>query len=1215
MTRQHYWRKPPHSTLPADLLFEQNPQPMLVYDLKTLAILAVNQTLITKYGYSRQEFLKMTIRDIRPEEDIPILEASLNRPRPAVRHAGEWRHRMKDGQIVKVQVDSRQIRWRGRQVVLATIRDISQERKARDEIFALWQQHLQLQEVINQSPAVALMWQAAPAMPVTFISENISQFGYRAEQFMREGLTYSQIIHPEDAQEVIDEIQRYMRQGTNHFVQEYRILTAEREVRWIEVRSWIHRGASQRVLSYSGVLLDISNRRQAEERLFLQAALMKNVSDVIFSTDLAFNILSWNPAAEQIFLWKESEVLGKHWPSLTNLKYLGQDASEVLLQFNSVGYWDGIVSQKQKNSQTLILDARISMVKDTKGQPFGFVIACRDISEKIKIEQALKQSEKQYRAIFEQAAVGVSRTNIPGNFLEVNQKFCQITGYSREELLGRSFQEITVPADIESNNQLRAYLLEHKKTAPTLEKRYIRKDGSYFWVNLTLSYVESGAEMEPFLLAITEDINVRKNHERELQALYEAGLALSHLKSPVEIAEKIIAILNNHLDWYHAGVWMREKGTENIHLLSYSVPENEANLEEDRKKSQDMVYSMDSGLTGWAMRQGKTIRNGNVSSDPHYLYVHEAMGSGMYVPLMSDGQPIGCLMVESHAVDDFSEYDQRLLETLASQAAIALENVELLLNEKERANQQQAVVRASQAISGTLDLPSLLDLILEAVRNAIPATERGSIMLKQQDGLLHMSGALGYRDPALVAAAIPDRVGFGVRAYSEQRSLIIDDVSQLTDQEYFAQYPESVEVKSAVVAPLMVKGKAIGIISLDNCTRLAAFTENDLQLLTTFAASAAISIENARLFEETQSRLANILALRTIDNTINASADIQLILNVILEQARDQLGVNAGCIFELNPVTMNLEHQASIGFYTDHIRKACFKIGEGLSAPAALEHKAFVIKDLPSQVQTDHLLRKYLVESEGFVVYGCAPMLIKGEVKGLLEVFQRGPLDPGPDWLSFLEMLGGQAAIAIENTRLYQDLQRSNLELMIAYDATIEGWAQALELRDQETEGHSRRVLNLTLQLAQQLGFSGGSLVHVRRGALLHDIGKMGVPDSILHKPGPLTEEEWVVMRRHPVRAYELLSKIPYLQHALEIPYCHHEKWDGSGYPRGLKKEQIPLSARIFAVIDVYDALTSDRPYRLALDEREVLQYIRENSGSHFDPLVVDAFLKLIAQK
>jgi putative nucleotidyltransferase with HDIG domain len=182
----------------------------------------------------------------------------------------------------------------------------------------------------------------------------------------------------------------------------------------------------------------------------------------------------------------------------------------------------------------------------------------------------------------------------------------------------------------------------------------------------------------------------------------------------------------------------------------------------------------------------------------------------------------------------------------------------------------------------------------------------------------------------------------------------------------------------------------------------------------------------------------------------------------------------------------------------------------------------------------------------------------------------------------------------------------------MTYDMTLEGWSRALDMRDQETEGHSERVTEMAMDLARILAIGDAEAEHIRRGALLHDMGKIGIPDSILLKPGPLTEEEWVVMRTHPVRAFELLSRIPYLRQALEIPYCHHEKWDGSGYPRGLKEEQIPLAARIFAIVDVYDALTNDRPYRKAWSREKALTYILEQSGKHFDPKVVEAFLRLL---
>jgi HD-GYP domain-containing protein (c-di-GMP phosphodiesterase class II) len=242
---------------------------------------------------------------------------------------------------------------------------------------------------------------------------------------------------------------------------------------------------------------------------------------------------------------------------------------------------------------------------------------------------------------------------------------------------------------------------------------------------------------------------------------------------------------------------------------------------------------------------------------------------------------------------------------------------------------------------------------------------------------------------------------------------------------------------------------------------------------------------------------------------------------------------------------------------------------------------------------------------EDFVCYFGVPLIAKGQVKGVLEVSHRSALEPDEEWLDFLSALAGQTAIAIENSTLFESLQRSNLELALAYDATIEGWSQAMDLRDKETEGHTQRVMEMTVKLAQ------ADLVQVRWGALLHDIGKMGVPDGILLKPEPLTDEEWVAMKKHPTFAYELLSPIDYLRNALDIPYCHHEKWDGTGYPRGLKGAQIPLVARIFAVVDVWDALKSDRPYRAGWTEEKVRKHIRTSSGTHFDPQVVDVFMQL----
>jgi response regulator RpfG family c-di-GMP phosphodiesterase len=236
-------------------------------------------------------------------------------------------------------------------------------------------------------------------------------------------------------------------------------------------------------------------------------------------------------------------------------------------------------------------------------------------------------------------------------------------------------------------------------------------------------------------------------------------------------------------------------------------------------------------------------------------------------------------------------------------------------------------------------------------------------------------------------------------------------------------------------------------------------------------------------------------------------------------------------------------------------------------------------------------------------------------VLGVLELFHRSPLHTDEDWQDFLIMISGQAAIAIDSGLMFKEVQRSNLELNLAYDATIEGLSRAMDLRDRRTEEHARRVTDTTIGLAVRLGVGGSDLVHIRRGAILHDIGKVAIPDQILFKPGPLVEEEWEIMRQHPGIAVELLSPVAYLAPALDIPHWHHEKWDGTGYPDHLSGNQIPFSARLFALVDVYDALISDRPYRAAWSKRDALQYVQSQSGKHFDPKIVPEFMDLIHTK
>lgn len=420
--------------------------------------------------------------------------------------------------------------------------------------------------------------------------------------------------------------------------------------------------------------------------------------------------------------------------------------------------------------------------------------------------------------------------------------------------------------------------------------------------------------------------------------------------------------------------------------------------------------------------------------------------------------------------------------------------------------------------------------------------------------------------------------------------------------------------RSSAAFPLLRGERAFASLNLYS-SQPGFFREEKLSLFQALANLAAGALEKARLLTVLERRLREIQALRHIDLAITGSLDPRLTLRILLEEVTQQLQVDAAAVFLLDPGGTVLRCAGARGFRNpEAIERMELGVATSIAGRAVTERKVVAVPDI-SRAELPPSPSRDLLFSEGFTTVYAAPMIAKGRVLGVLETFHREPRKENSDWFALLEALASQAAIAVDNARLFADLEGANLELRLAYDATIEAMARALEFRDLETEGHSQRVTELTLKLARRMGMTEEELVHVRRGALLHDIGKLAIPDSILLKPGKLTEEEWAIMKKHPEYAYTMLYPIRYLRPALDIPYSHHERWDGKGYPRGLKGEEIPLAARIFAVVDAWDAMRSDRPYRKALPVEEALAEIRKGAGTQFDPKVVDVFLALIREE
>lgn len=352
-------------------------------------------------------------------------------------------------------------------------------------------------------------------------------------------------------------------------------------------------------------------------------------------------------------------------------------------------------------------------------------------------------------------------------------------------------------------------------------------------------------------------------------------------------------------------------------------------------------------------------------------------------------------------------------------------------------------------------------------------------------------------------------------------------------------------------------------------------------------------------------------ALNRIGQAITSSTDTRLTYDVLLTEVLRLLEVDAADVLEADQPSEMLTFEAGKGFRTQALQHSHLSFGESYAGKAARTRREVFVDELSPQSAfgaSPHFA------DEGFVSYCGFPLVAKGRVCGVLEVFTRSRMEPSDAWWDTARAFTASAAVAIDSGRMVAELRRTNIDLVNAYDATLEGWAKAHDLRDHETVGHSKRVAEMTVQLAESLKVPSNELVHIARGALLHDIGKLGIPDAILHKPGPLDDGEWRLMRQHPVLAYELLKGIPHLGPAMDIPRFHHEHWDGTGYPDGLRGEAIPRAARIFAVVDVWDALRSDRPYRKAWETEKVLDYLKERQNTQFDTEVVKAFLGLADQ-
>jgi PAS domain S-box-containing protein len=845
------------------------------------------------------------------------------------------------------------------------------------------------------------------------------------------------------------------------------------------------------------------------------------------------------------------------------------------------------------------------LIKDEKANPLYWQGIIVDITKEREIQAAL-QSERDFALqILNTMAQGLTLTNEEGKFEYVNPAYARMIGRTQEEIIGKKPSDFTDPTALEPlTNEIES---RRKGYTSAYESLLIHQQGHTVPVIISGAprYKDSGRRGA---IAVVTDLTAIKKAEvslarqvKELTILQMASAAETEIASSENVLiEKITGIIHQVYKEVCGILLLDASGEVLIPHPSYCGAE---------VSNWEKGYTIAQGITGKCVRLGTAIRVGNVQEEATYIAIADGIQSELCVPIRVNEKIIGVLNVESKSSNVFDDGDERFLVTLADGLGSAIERIRLHNAQQRRVRELEIINRVSTYLRTAQTLEDMLAILLGETMNVIE-TNHGAIWLySQSDNLLVQRIAKGAEERIPQKILRPSEGIIGL-TFSSGKNYISREVRE--DPLTHEGNRQSIQPGLGCVAiPVQSIAGPVGVLSIFIDSKRQITTE-ELNLLTIFAEITGNAIHRAELFEQGQEQIRRLTTLRDIDSAIASSTDLRVILNILTEHAVRQLKVDAVDVLLYRPEIQSLSHIISAGFRNPSPTRPLVRIGEGLAGKVLMKGRIDHITDLKNSAEAR---RDPLIAREGFVTYIGVPLIVKGQIKGVFEAFHRSPLQVNADWMQFLQTLAGQAAIAIDSAHLFDNLQKTNQELTQAYDTTLEGWARALELRDRETEGHTRRVTDLTLMLAKRMGIKDDELVNMYRGVLLHDIGKMGVPDQILKKTGPLNEPEWDEMRRHPQYAYDLLSPIEFLRPALDIPYCHHEHWDGSGYPNRLKGDQIPLAARIFSVVDVWDALLSDRPYRNAWPRQRVAEYIRNNAGIIFDPKVVEIFLAMMTRE
>jgi PAS domain S-box-containing protein/putative nucleotidyltransferase with HDIG domain len=1151
--------------------------------------------------------------------------------------------------------------------------------------------------LVEQSPAATYLDAIDNSSSTIFMSNRIEEIsGFPVSDWINNKELWLSILYPDDLERVNTEHIR-TNQTLEPFRMEYRIVGKDGRVVWVRDEAIIVVDDEGKPHHWQGLLINITEQKQAEEALRRRDAIMEAISLAAEK----FLVVSWQEniqtvlgqlgraagvsrsyifqnrisedriISDQIYEWAAPginsqlnnpemtsfdfeeagferwiQVMSEGQPIFGIVKEMNQGEQRV---FNSQGIlsiacmpifvnkaWWGFIGFDDCAEERKWYPVEIDALK-TSANILGAAI------QRLGSEYALQRQLNELTVLQSVSAAGMQSskvddlititTQILGNILYSENcgvyLYDEITSTLKRHRSYHSTNMMLVPDSIPANQGLVGIVFAKNKP--------LRSDANNSQVNtpfnalfksemavplrigertigvLNVQSQESTSYSEDDLHLLTaiagqlsialEKIHLLENEHRRLQeseTLRQAASVISTSLNLELVLDTILSSVKKVVPYDSACIFLSENESPALHVVA-------AQGFADNSRILQKTFQEPGRLLREVFEKRQIVIIDDVQTDdrfeiwePELANIHGWMG----VPLISRDEVIGYLTLDSFKPHAYSTSNAVLAQTFAYQAAAAISNASLYEETRRRLRELEVINRISSTLRSSITeeqmLPNLLSETLEAL-----GTTSGAIWLCDNvKDRIRQTTSVGWFDGIRVTQAQKDEDLAGYIYKSEKPYFVLDFSNEVTIPENNrGSYPKG---WSGAGIPIRTSTEMIGVL-IAAVRHPRQFSRNEFNLLEIIAEMAGNAIHRARLFAHSEQQVNRLTALRDVDIAISSSFDLRTTLDVIIDHVVNQLKVDAARILLYNPYTQTLDLSVSRGFRSISKQDFHQRLSKSLAGISALENRMIVLPDIR---ESDTAVENF--RQEEFLSYFNVPLNAKGQIKGILEVFMRQVFSPAPDWLEFLSSLGGQTAIAIDNAQLFTNLQRSNVELELAYDTTLEGWGKALEIRDQETEGHTQRVSEMTLKLARRLGFDEDDLIQIRRGALLHDIGKMGIPDEILRKPGTLSEQEWVIMRKHVDFAYALLNPIDFLQKALDIPYCHHERWNGNGYPRGLKGEEIPISARIFALIDVWDALLSDRPYRSAWARDKVIDYIKEQSGIQFDPKLTEVFMELV---